>query len=384
MSIYLDNAATTKVKPEVVTAMMPYLIDKWYNPSSLYSEAVEVKNNIESARETIADFIGAKRDEIFFTSGGSEGNCWAIDGFCKEVLSHNRIPIVITTKIEHKSILECVQKSLCSTDGYYVIIPVDNNGFVDLVTLQENLEYYYNQLKTDVLVSIQIANNEIGTIQDIESISKLVHKYEGILHVDAVQAFGQIPINVKELNIDMMTVSGHKIGAPKGIGFLYKNYSTNIKPLIYGSQMDGMRGGTENTAYIMGFSKAIELCNISAEKISELCKKRDYFISKLIKEFGCKLNGDRRQRLPNNINVTFPQNITGESMLYMLDISKIYTSTSSACNSHSIIPSQVLKSIGLTDEEAMKTIRISISEDITYKDIDYIIDEIKKSIQLIS
>ena len=386
--MYLDNASTTKPKEEVVSAMMPYLVDKWYNPSGLYKEATKIKEDIEYARETIADFIGAKSDEIYFTSCGSEGNCWAIDGFCKESFSRNRIPVVITTKIEHKSILECVKNSLCGTDGYYVILRVDNKGFVDLISLQEDLEYYYNHMKADVLVSIQYANNEIGTIQDIQSISKMVHKYEGILHVDAVQAFGQIPIDVKKLGIDMMTVSGHKVGCPKGIGFLYKSNNVNIKPLIYGTQMNGLRGGTENVAYIMGMARAVELLkdneyNAYYESI-KISSRRNYFMNMLKKRLGCSINGSFVDRLHNNINATFPQNITSESLIYMLDISGMMASAGSACNSHTNEPSHVLKAIGLSNEEAMRTVRFTIDVDITDKEIDKVIDEIEKSIKLLT
>lgn len=384
MSIYLDNASTVKPKEEVINAMMPYFIENWYNPSSLYSKAADVKKDIELSKKKIADFINADNNEIFFTSGGSESNCMAIDGFCKECIFNNETFVVITTKIEHKSIMECIKNSLCGVLGVNEFIPVSENGFVILSKLEEELEWY-SVRSNKILVSIQMANNEIGTIQNIKKISELVHKYNAVLHVDAVQSFGIIDIDVKELGIDMLSASGHKIGCPKGIGILYKNSKLNIQPLIYGSQMDGLRGGTECVPYIIGMGKAVELCsqNMNQKRIL-LTDRREYMIKQLVDNFGCKVNGDRVDRLPNNINVTFPQNITGESLLYMLDLSKIYISTGSACNSRSITPSYVLKSIGLTDEEAIKTIRISISDDVTYKDIDYVIDEIKKSIQLIS
>lgn len=379
--IYLDNAATTKPKKEVIEAMMPYLTDMWYNPSSLYTPSVNVKKDIEKARETIAKFIEADSNEIFFTSCGSESNCFAIQGFVNKCLSRNRRPIVITSMIEHKSILECV-KNLYNTDVFY--INVDSEGYINLKLLEDILQGVSDTIKSqksDVLVSIQFSNNEIGTTQHIEHIAKLVHKYGGVFHTDAVQAFGQVKIDVKNLDIDMMSVSGHKIGTPKGIGFLYKKLDVNIKPLIYGTQMDSMRGGTENVPYIIGMAKAIELLDI--DKKMKVINIREYMVKNLIDKFECKLNGATYNRLLNNINVVLPDGVSGEAVLYMLEMSNIYISTSSACNSHSIKPSVVLKSIGLSDDEAMRSIRITISEDITYEDVDCFISELDKIIKII-
>lgn len=375
--IYLDNAATTKVKQEVVEAMMPYLTEQYYNPSSLYSPAVKIKEDIERARKIVGNFIKATGDEIYFTSSGSESNCWAISGFCHYWNTLNVRPVIITSTIEHKSILECVKNMIA--DVYYV--DVDKSGLIKLDTLSELLNDA-SLWGLPLLCSFQLANNEIGTVQDIRKISNIIWQHGGLLHVDAVQAFGQIPIDVDEMGIDMLSVSGHKIGCPKGIGFLYIRKGTTISPIIYGSQMNGKRGGTENVPYIMGMAKAVELCNVSKDKIREMYSKRDYFIGCLECKFGCKLNG-RQIRLPNNINVTFPQNITGESLLYTLDLSNIQIGIGSACNSQSIKPSYVLKEIGLTDEEAMRTIRITISDDITYEEIDYVVSEIDKAIKLI-
>ena len=377
MSIYLDNAATTKVKQEVVEAMMPYLTEQYYNPSSLYGSATKIKEDIERARKVVGNFIKANGDEIYFTSSGSESNCWAISGFCHYWNALKVRPVIITSTIEHKSILECVKNMIA--DVYYV--DVDKSGLVKLDTLLKLLNDA-SLWGLPLLCSFQLANNEIGTVQDIKKISTIIRQYGGLLHVDGVQAFGQIPIDVDEMSIDMLSVSGHKIGCPKGTGFLYIRKGTTISPMIYGSQMDGKRGSTENVPYIMGMAKAVELCEVSNDKIKEMYYKRDYFIGCLEYKFGCKLNG-HQIRLPNNINVTFPQNITGESLLYTLDLSDIQIGIGSACNSHSIEPSYVLKEIGLTDDEAMKTIRITISDDITYENIDYVIDEIDKAIKLI-
>lgn len=384
MTAYLDNAATTKPKKEVIDAMMPYLTEKWFNPSSLYASALDIKNDIENARCTIAEFIEADKNEIFFTSGGSESNCWAIQGFVNECRSKCKTPVIITSLIEHKSILECV-KNLNDTNIHF--IGVDKNGFVNIKVLEELLKIESFKRDHEVLVSIQYANNEIGTRQPVSEIAELTHKYNAIFHTDAVQAFGHLPIDVRESDIDMLSASGHKIGTPKGIGFLYKKENIKIKPLIYGSQMDGMRGGTENVPYIIGMAKAVELLNTdeldSFGRFMRVSCKKNYLVNMLIKRFGCKLNGYPLHRLPNNANITFPQNITGEALLYMLDMSGFQISTSSACDSHSIEPSHVLKAIGLSDEEAMRTIRISLSDDITDREINKFIDELDKAIKII-
>lgn len=378
--IYLDNAATTPVRPEVVEAMMPYFTNKWYNPSSLYSPSVNVKNDIENARKNVGNFINADGSEIYFTSGASESNCWAIQGFVNDCL--DKYPVVITSTIEHKSIIECVNNLRYANKHF---INVDSDGFINIEELKSILDDYYyldNFNSYRILASIQLANNEVGTIQKIKEIAELVHKYNAVFHTDSTQVVGHISIDVKELGIDMMSASGHKLNASKGIGFLYKKNGINIQPLIYGSQMGNMRGGTENVPYIMGMSKAIELCDLG--KQNKMIDVRDYFIGRLMKEFRCKVNGSLDSRLPNNINVTFPQNITGESLLYMLDMSRISISTGSACNSKEIKPSHVLKAIGLSNEDAMKTIRITIDDKITYQDVDSVIEEIRKAISLIN
>lgn len=384
--IYLDVAATTKPRKEVIKAMIPYFEKFWSNPSSLYRPSVEVKDKVEEARNTVGEFIGAKGNEIFFTSGGSESNCWVIQGFVNECFSKGKEPIIITSTIEHKSIMDCVE----NMNAQIHFVGVDKEGFVTWDALKnvlmkaikdakDNCYYDYN-----ILVSIQFANNEIGTINPIKEIAAIVHEYGGIFHTDAVQAFGNIPIDVNELGIDMLSASGHKVCCPKGIGFLYKKTGINIKPLIYGSQMDGNRGGTENTAYIIGMAKAVELLKNerSAKKDLTIITKRNYFISKL-REFGCTVNGSLDNRLSNNINVTFP-NITGEALVYMLDTAGIFISVASACNSRSIEQSHVLQAIGLSSEEAMKSIRISLPSDITYENIDYVINEISKVIKIIT
>jgi cysteine desulfurase len=382
MGTYMDTAATAsynEVDDIIVDTMVKSMKRYWQNPSSLY--ASDVKEEIDKCRANIAKFIGAKPEEIIFTSGASESNNMAIRGYADYMWgNYEKTVIIITTPIEHKSILKAIENPCLDAFAYYC--DVDKYGMVDLNSLEELM----NDRKNDsILVSICMANNEIGVIQDIKTISELVHKYNGILHVDATQALGHIPVNVEILGIDMMSCSGHKISPVlRGIGFLYKRNGINIQPIIYGAQEQNFRGGTENTYGIIGLSKAIEYCDISWDEIEKLISKRDYFINQLETKFGCKLNGHNEYRLPNNINVTFSQNITGESLLYMLEMSDVYVSTGSACNSHTNVPSHVLKEIGLTDDEAMRSVRFTLSDDITYEDIDKVIEEIDKSIKIIT
>lgn len=381
--IYLDSAATSKysnIDDIIVDTITTAMKDSWLNPSSLY--AANVKDKINKCRANIANFINAKPEEIYFTSGSSESNNWAIRGWDDEIwLTTYKKSNIITTPIEHKSILEVVENGNLGSTVYFC--DVDEDGIVNYDSLEQLL--LNRSIKNEpILVSVNTANNELGTIQNIKRISELVHKYNGVLHTDSTQALGHIPINVEELGVDMMSCSGHKISPVlRGIGFLYKKNDINIQPLIYGAQESGLRGGTENTYGIIGLSKALEYCDVSIEKINEMCNKRDYFIGLLESKFDCKLNGDGWERLPNNINVTFPQNITGESLLYMLDISGIKISTSSACNSRAVVPSHVLTSIGLTDEQAMRSIRITLHDNITYEEINYVIKEIENAIKLI-
>lgn len=379
MTHYLDEAATTKVKQEVVDAMLPYMTEKWHNPSSLYSSGADVKVAVDSARHTIANFINAKDDEIYFTSGGSESNNWAIQGFVNNRNSKTHVPYIITTKIEHKSIMACT-KNLKLATVYY--LDVDDDGFISMSELEDTITLILSigVEPKDILVSIQFANNEVGTIQNIINISNLVHLYGCTFHTDAVQAFGHMFIDVDVMGIDMLSASSHKIGGCKGTGFLYIKDGVEINPLIYGSQMDGMRGGTENVAGIIGMAKAVELSDWNDGAATKMV--RDYFIDKL-EGIGCTLNGPRDNRLPNNINVVLPDGIYGENILYMLDIDGISIGTGSACNSRSIDPSYVLKAIGLTDDEAKQTIRISIPDDLTMDEADGIVDSIQKSIKII-
>lgn len=385
--MYLDSAATAKPRKEVLEAAMPYLTNSFYNPSAIYSNGIKVKNAIEDSRKTIADFINADADEIYFTSGSSESNCWAIQGYVFAGMIDISTTSIVTTKIEHKSIMECVDAmERLGNSTYYCdveYLDVDKDGFVNTEQLEsvfkdrEEPDYY------DILVSIQLANNECGTIQDIKAISDIVHKYGGVLHVDATQAFGQIPIDVKAMDIDMLSASAHKLeGGFKGVGFLYKKKDIEIQPIVYGSQNAGLRGGTENVAGIVGFAKAVELASEEMEDKLALSVKRDYFISELTRN-GCKLNGASVHRLPNNINIQLPEWVGSEELLYMLDLDDIQCSAGSACNSHSKKPSYVLKAIGLTDEQAARSVRFTISSDITYEAIDYVVEKVVKIMKII-
>lgn len=384
--IYLDNSATTKPKKEVIDAMLPYLYDKWYNPSSLYTPSKEIKKEIENVKNKIADTIHAKPNEIFFTSGGSESNCMAIQGLSRtfvDVGYGNRFD-VITSKIEHNSIIDNLNEDGAIRSHF---ISNDDKGIVDLnkelFDCIDNLHFFYGN-DAPILISIQMANNEIGTIQDIKSLKKYKKNEYIFTHTDAVQAYGHIPIDVKDLGVDMLSVSGHKIGTPKGIGFLYikQEIQTLIRPLISGSQQLGLRGGTENVPYIMALGKAVDLMSFDNKNLIE---NRKYFEQELIK-IGFRINGSD-YKLPNNINATYtpPKNyFTNEALIYMLDMFGIYISSGSACNSSKITSSHVLKSIGLSEEEAMRTIRITLPPDITKEEIDYVIYKIKEQIEVMN
>ena len=371
--IYLDEASTSKPKKEVVEAVKNYLEDMYYNPSSLHSGGVKVRKSIEEARENVADFINAESEEIIFTSGATESNNWVIRGFDDWQKGFNSA--IITTPIEHNSILKALENPALHSEIH--ICKVDDKGFVDM----DSLKMLLNLTKgKDTLVSICMANNEIGTIQNIQEISKLVHyfEYSAALHVDATQALAHTQIDVKELDIDFLTGSAHKLGGLKGSGFLYKKKIFDEFPsLIYGEQESNMRGGTENVIGIVALGEAVKHINYDYT----LVHKRDYMLYRLESWFNCKLNGDLFDRLPNNINVTFPD-VTGQSLLYTLDLANIYCSVGSACNSHNTEPSHVLKAIGLTDEEAMRTVRFTLPYDITFDDIDFVLEEIRKAIEI--
>ena len=368
--IYLDESSTSKPKKEVVEVVKNCLEDMYYNPSSLHSGGIKVRKVIDEARENVANLIGAKAEEIIFTSGATESNNWVIRNF--EGIEYG----IITTPIEHNSILKALENPKLLSDIY--ICKVNNDGFVDMDSLEVLLNFAIEELEFP-FVSVCMANNEIGTIQRIKEIAELVHKYNGVFHTDATQALPHMKIDVEELGIDLLTGSAHKLGGLKGTGFLYKRNGIELKPLIYGEQENGLRGGTENTVGIIALGEAVKYINYD----STLVHKRDYMLYRLENRFNCILNGDLFDRLPNNINVTFP-NVTGQSLLYTLDMANIYCSVGSACNSHNTEPSHVLKAIGLTDDEANRTVRFTLPYDITIEEIDIVLEEIGKAIEIIT
>ena len=370
--IYLDNAATTKTAPEVVEAMLPYFTEYFGNPSSVYGFASQNKERIIEQKEIIASILGAKENEIYFTAGGTESDNWALKAAAEAYRKQGKH--IITSKIEHHAILHTCEY-LEKQYGFEVTyLDVDENGIVDVQNLEKAIR------PDTILISIMFANNGIGTIQPIKEIGKIAHDHGILFHTDAVQAFGQIPINVEECHIDMLSASGHKLNGPKGIGFLYIRKGVKIRSFIHGgSQERKRRAGTENVPGIIGLGKAALLAADSMEeRTAQERKLRDYLINKIEKEIPyCRLNGDRVKRLPNNVNFSF-RFIEGESLLIMLDMKGICASSGSACTSGSLDPSHVLLAIGLPHEIAHGSLRLTLGADITKEDVDYVVEELKK------
>lgn len=368
--IYLDNAATTKVAPEVYEAMKPYFEEYYGNAASIYRFAGESRKAVEHAREVVANFIGAKTNEIYFTCGGSESDNWALIGTAFSLRDKGNH--IITTKIEHHAILHTCD--FLEKQGYEITyLDVDDKGVVDIQQLKDAIK------TTTILVSVMFANNEIGTIEPIKEIG-VITKEKGIyFHTDAVQAYGHVRINVDELGIDMLSASGHKINGPKGVGIMYIRNSVKIGSFIHGgAQERGRRAGTHNTPGIVGFAKATELADAKLEsrKVYEE-ELRDYLINRILSEVPyTKLNGHETDRLSNNANFSF-RFIEGESLLIMLDQRGICGSSGSACTSGSLDPSHVLLAIGLPHEIAHGSLRLTLSDETTKDDIDKTIDAIK-------
>jgi len=370
MQIFLDNASTTRVNKDVAEVIFDTMINIFGNSSSLHQLGQQAKQILDNSRRSIANHINCKPNEIIFTSGACESNSLAIQGW----LNKHKNSVLITTPIEHKSI-----QALCEDNDYNIqYVKVDNNGRLDLAHLEQLCSKAYLDGYNHMLVSIQSANSEIGVIQDIKSISSIVHRYNGVFHTDATQLFLYKKMNVKELGIDMLSMSGQKINAPKGIGFLYVKNGIVLKPLIYGSQMEFRRGGTENIPYIAGLAKAIELLTYENTYVQSI---KDYLLSKF-EHSGLDyiINGDLENRLPNNINISF-KDIEAESLLLLLDINGICVSSGSACNSKSIQASSVLKAIGVPDDYIHGTIRITLSNDITFDELDYAYEKIIESVK---
>ena len=369
--IYMDNAATTPVKPEVLDAMLPSFTENFGNPSSIYSISSENKKAITDAREVIAKTINTTPENIYFTAGGSESDNWALKATADAYASKGKH--IITTKIEHHAILHTCE--YLETKGFEITyLDVDENGLVKLDELTAAIR------PDTILISVMFANNEIGTIEPIAEIGKIAHEHGVLFHTDAVQAYTQVPIDVEAMNIDMMSTSGHKINGPKGIGFLYIRKGVKIKSFIHGgAQERHRRAGTENVTGIIGLAKAAEIATANMkERTAEEIKVRDHLIERIEKEIPyAKLNGDRVKRLPNNVNFSF-QFVEGESMLILLDSKGICASSGSACTSGSLDPSHVLLAIGLPHEIAHGSLRLTISDQITMEDADYVVDNLKE------
>ena len=369
--IYLDNAATTQVYPEVLQEMLPYFSEVYSNPSAIYSFASESKKAVDKARTSVAELINAKTDEIYFTGGGSESDNWALKATADAYASKGKH--IITSTIEHHAILHTC--AYLEKKGFEITyVNVDENGKVKLDELEAAIR------PDTILISIMTANNEIGTIQPIKEIGEIAHEHGILFHTDAVQAYTQVPIDVEAMNIDMMSTSGHKINGPKGIGFLYIRKGVKIKSFIHGgAQERHRRAGTENVTGIIGLAKAAEIATANMkERTAEEIKVRDHLIERIEKEIPyAKLNGDRVKRLPNNVNFSF-EFIEGESLLIMLDMKGICASSGSACTSGSLDPSHVLLAIGLPHEIAHGSLRLTISDQITMEDADYVVDNLKE------
>ena len=368
--VYLDNAATTKCAPEVVEAMIPYFTENFGNPSSVYGFAAKNKDAIVLQREIIADALGAKSNEIYFTAGGSESDNWALKATAEAYQSKGKH--IITSKIEHHAILHTAE--YLEKHGFEVTyLDVDEDGMIRLDDLKAAIR------PDTILVSIMYANNEIGTIQPVKEIGSIAHEHGILFHTDAVQAFGQVEINVDECHIDMLSASGHKLNGPKGIGFLYIRKGVKIRSLMHGgSQERKRRAGTENVPGIIGLGTAVKRAvNTMKERTEKEVELRDYLINKVLDEIPyTKLNGHRNNRLPNNTNFSF-RFIEGESLLIMLDMKGICGSSGSACTSGSLDPSHVLLAIGLPHEIAHGSLRLTLSDETTKEDIDYVIEELK-------
>ena len=369
--IYLDNAATTKTAPEVVEAMLPYFTEMYGNPSSVYDFAGKSKDAVTKGREQIANVLGAQKEEIYFTAGGSEADNLALKATFEAYKSKGNH--IITTKIEHHAILHTCEYLEKERGAKITYLDVDENGVVKLDELEKAIT------PETILISVMFANNEIGTLQPIKEIGMIAKEHGILFHTDAVQAFGQVPINVDELGIDMLSSSGHKLNGPKGIGFLYIRKGVKIRSFVHGgAQERKRRAGTENVPGIVGFGVAAERAMHSmADRTAKEVLVRDHLISRITSEIPyVKLNGHPKKRLPNNVNVSF-QFVEGESMLLMLDSFGICASSGSACTSGSLDPSHVLLAIGLPHEIAHGSLRLTLSEETTMEDADFVVDKLK-------
>ncbi|MCM1244206.1 MAG: cysteine desulfurase NifS [Roseburia sp.] len=367
--VYLDNAATTSTKKEVVDAMYPYFTENFGNPSSVYDFAAKNKKAVNDSRQIIADALGADIRDIYFTAGGTEADNWALIAAAEAYEQKGKH--IITSKIEHHAILHTCD--YLEKRGFEITyIDVDEQGIVKLDQLEKAIR------PDTILISIMFANNEIGSVQPVREIGAIAKAHDVLFHTDAVQAFGQLEINVAEMNIDMLSASGHKLHGPKGIGFLYIRKGLKLRSFIHGgAQERKRRAGTENVPGIVGFGEAVSIAvSTMKERTGKEAEIRDYLIEKIEKEIPyCRLNGHRSKRLPNNVNFSF-QFVEGESLLIMLDMEGICASSGSACTSGSLDPSHVLLAIGLPHEIAHGSLRLTLSEDTTKEDADYVVDKL--------
>lgn len=371
--VYADNAATTPVSREVIDAMTPIFETHWGNPSSLHEKGREAKDILDDARERCAKVLGCSASEIYFTSCGTEADNWAISGAVRKLRAKGRDHIV-TCKIEHPAVMNTC-KAL-EREGFSVTyVGVDSDGVVDLDELREAVT------ERTAIVAIMFANNEVGTIEPIEQIVEIAHAKGALMFTDAVQAVGNVDIDLSTLKVDMLALSGHKLGAPKGIGLLFIRRGVVINNLIEGGgQEKRKRAGTENLPYIVGLARALELAKERMSDLPRVAEMRDKLIEELTKIPYSKLNGHRTKRLPSTVNIGF-EFIEGESLLLWLDIAGICASTGSACSSASLEPSHVLISMGVPHEKAHGSLRLSISHDTTWDDIDYIIENVPPIIE---
>ena len=372
--IYMDNAATTPLKREVLDAMMPYLTEEYGNASSIYATGRDARSALDEARQTAADALGAKANEIYFTSCGSEADNWAIKGVA--YAHQNRGKHIISTQIEHHAVLHTLQ--YLEKQGFEVTyLPVDEYGLISLDDLK-------GAIRTDtILITIMFANNEIGTIEPIKEIAQIAHEHKIIFHTDAVQAVGHVPIDVKDLGVDLLSLSAHKIYGPKGVGALYIKNGVKLDTFMHGgAQERGRRAGTENVAGIVGLAKALALATADLEQnIAHLTSLRDRLIDGVQKQIPfCRLNGHPTKRLCNNVNFSF-QYIEGESLLLMLDMKGVAASSGSACTSGSLDPSHVLLAIGLPHEIAHGSLRLSIGDFTTEEEVDYVLEVLGPIVQ---
>ena len=369
-NVYLDYSATTPVKEEVLKEMIPYFTEKFGNPSSLYDKGLEAKAAVDHAREQLADLINADPKEIYFTAGGTEADNWSLMGVADKLKDKGNH--IITTKIEHHAILHSCE--FLEKHGYEVTyLGIDKNGRISLAELENAI--------TDktILISVMMVNNEIGTVQPIKEIGKIAKAHKIIFHTDAVQALGNVPIDVKDMGIDLMSMSSHKIYGPKGEGALFMRKGLRISNYIHGgAQENSKRAGTENLTGIVGFGKAAELARVNFDKHVQHCSElRNYLVDRILKEIpDTQLNGTMEGRHPGNANITF-KFIEGESILLLLNQFGISVSTGSACSSKSLEPSHVLVALGVPVEMIHGTVRFTVGDFTTKEDIDYVIEKLK-------